>query len=87
MVKQESPQEKQLRIARLDLENAKAAVRDLPTVEARAQARVDDARERLAVAEADLAHVRDVEAPATTGRVAKLEADIAELAAELGVEA
>lgn len=77
---------KRLRIARLDLANARAAVRDLPVVEARALARVEDARERLAAAERELAHVRDVETPATVARVEELTAEVGELEAALGAE-
>jgi hypothetical protein len=79
---QETPKEKQLRIARLNLVNAQAAVADLPTVEERALARVADADARLLAAEAELTHVRAVEMPAVYARVAELETEIATLESE-----
>lgn len=81
-MKVETPKEKQLRIARLNLANAQAAVADLPTVEARALARIADADARLLAAEADLIRVRTVEMPAVQARVTELEAEIAALEAE-----
>lgn len=78
---QETPEQKRLRIARLELVNARGAVDALPNVEAAARARLDDARQRLGWAEAELKHVLEVEAPATLGRPGELGAEIAELEA------
>lgn len=86
-MRNETPEEKRLRIARLELGNAENAVRDLPTVEARAQERADDVRRRLDEAEAELRHVREVEAPATTARVDELRAEITSLEELVGPEA
>jgi len=78
---QETPNQKRLRIARLEHVNALAAVDALPAVVSAARERVDDARRRLRWAEDELAHVLEVETPATQGRVADLDREIADLEA------
>lgn len=76
--------QKRLKIARLDLVNARNAVDHLPAIEAKARAVVADAQARLDAVAAGLDHVLNVEIPATTSRPAELEAEIARLEAELG---
>lgn len=79
----ETSQDERLRIARLELVNALAAVDDLPTVEARARVRVADAQARLDAASAELAHVLQVEIPAVRGRVDQLKTEIGALGAQV----
>jgi hypothetical protein len=83
---QETPAQKRLRHARLELVNAHTAVDCLPTAEKVARDRVDDARKLLKWAEGELKHVLETVIPATRGKIGELEAEIAELEAAVEEE-
>jgi hypothetical protein len=66
-----TPAERREAVDRKLVAQNQAAVNDLPIIEARARARVEDAKERLRVAQADLDHVLNVEIPSANGRPPK----------------